>query len=82
MSDAAGRIVRTERLPAGTDLRERAPQPPEPVRALFGEMRVAASAFARAAREAQRTGDSTPAWKSLAVLGGYCSACHAAYRLQ
>jgi len=58
------------------------PQPPEPVRALFGEMQVAATAFARAAREAQRTGDSGPAWKSLAVLGGYCSACHAAYRLQ
>ena len=58
------------------------PQPPEPVRALFGEMKVAATAFARAAREAQWTGDAAPAWKSLAVFGGYCSACHAACRLQ
>jgi hypothetical protein len=58
------------------------PQPPEPVRAMFSGMQEAARAFVRAARNVPRTGDPTPAWKSLAALAGYCSACHAAYRLE
>jgi hypothetical protein len=53
-----------------------APSPPPQVRAMFDEMHNAARAFIIDARVATRTKDPTAAWKSLAALGGTCSACH------
>ena len=51
------------------------------VRAMFDEMHSAARAFVIDAREASRSKDPTAAWKSLAALGGTCSACHLVYRI-
>jgi hypothetical protein len=58
------------------------PAPPEAVSAMFVNMHDAARQFAAEARKARNTGDPTPAWKSLAAVAEYCSACHAAYRLE
>jgi cytochrome c556 len=57
------------------------PSPPPEVRAMFDEMHAAARAFVVDARVASRTKDPTAAWKSLAALGGTCSACHVVYRI-
>jgi hypothetical protein len=57
------------------------PSPPPEVRAMFDEMHAAARAFVVDARTASRTKDATAAWKSLAALGGTCSACHVVYRI-
>jgi hypothetical protein len=57
------------------------PSPPSEVRAMFDEMHRAARAFVMDARAASRTKDPTAAWKSLAALGGTCSACHVVYRI-
>jgi cytochrome c556 len=57
------------------------PSPPPAVRAMFDEMHTAARAFVIDARAASRTKDPTAAWKSLAALGGTCSACHVVYRI-
>jgi hypothetical protein len=57
------------------------PSPPPEVRAMFDEMHSAARAFVVSARGASRTKDPTAAWKSLAALGGTCSACHIVYRV-
>jgi hypothetical protein len=57
------------------------PSPPPEVRAMFDEMHAAARAFVVDARAASRTKDPTAAWKSLAALGGTCSACHVVYRI-
>ena len=57
------------------------PSPPPEVRAMFDEMHTAARAFVIDARAASRTKDPTTAWKSLAALGGTCSACHVVYRI-
>jgi hypothetical protein len=57
------------------------PSPPPEVRAMFDEMHSAGRAFVISARRASRTKDPTAAWKSLAALGGTCSACHIVYRV-
>ena len=57
------------------------PSPPPEVRAMFDEMHSAARAFVIDARAASRSKDPTAAWKSLAALGGTCSACHVVYRI-
>ena len=57
------------------------PSPPPEVRAMFDEMHAAARAFVVDARGASRTGDPAAAWKSLAALGGTCSACHVIFRV-
>ena len=57
------------------------PSPPPEVRAMFDEMHTAARAFVIDARAASRSKDPTAAWKSLAALGGTCSACHVVYRI-
>jgi hypothetical protein len=57
------------------------PSPPPEVRAMFDEMHNAARAFVTDARAASRSQDPTAAWKSLAALGGTCSACHVVYRI-
>jgi hypothetical protein len=57
------------------------PSPPPQVRAMFDEMHTAARAFVIDARAASRTNDPTAAWKSLAALGGTCSACNVVYRI-
>jgi hypothetical protein len=57
------------------------PPPPPEVRAMFDEMHNAARVFVLDARAASRSKDSTAAWKSLAALGGTCSACHVVYRV-
>jgi hypothetical protein len=57
------------------------PSPPPEVRAMFDEMHTAARAFVVDARAASRSKDPTAAWKSLAALGGTCSACHVVYRI-
>ena len=58
------------------------PSPPPEVRAMFDEMHAAARVFVGDARGASRTKDPTAAWKSLAALGGTCSACHVVYRIE
>ena len=57
------------------------PSPPPEVRAMFDEMHTAARAFVIDARAASHSKDPTAAWKSLAALGGTCSACHVVYRI-
>jgi hypothetical protein len=57
------------------------PSPPPEVRAMFDEMHAAARVFVGDARGASRTEDPTAAWKSLAALGGTCSACHVVYKI-
>jgi mono/diheme cytochrome c family protein len=57
------------------------PSPPPEVRAMFDEMHAAARVFVVDARAASRSKDPAAAWKSLAALGGTCSACHAVYRI-
>jgi hypothetical protein len=57
------------------------PSPPSEVRAMFDEMHAAARIFVTDARVASRTNDPAAAWKSLAALGGTCSACHLLYRI-
>jgi|HubBroStandDraft_5_1064220.scaffolds.fasta_scaffold00318_16 hypothetical protein len=57
------------------------PPPPPEVRAMFDEMHSAARAFVIAARAASRSKDPAAAWRSLAALGGTCSACHVVYRI-
>jgi cytochrome c556 len=57
------------------------PSPPPEARAMFDEMHTAARAFVNDARAASRSRDTAAAWRSLAALGGTCSACHAVYRI-
>jgi hypothetical protein len=57
------------------------PSPPPEVHAMFDEMHAAARTFVIDARAAFRTNNPADAWKSLAALGGTCSACHVAYRV-
>jgi len=57
------------------------PSPPPEVRAMFELMHAAAREFSANARQIGSGGDVTKAWKSLAALGGTCTACHAAYRI-
>ena len=57
------------------------PSPSPEVRAMFDEMHAAARGFVAHAREASRTNDPAPAWKSLAALGGTCTGCHVVYRV-
>jgi hypothetical protein len=58
------------------------PAPPQAVSAMFVSMHDAARKFAAEARKARNSGDPMPAWKALAAVAEYCSACHATYRLE
>ena len=57
------------------------PSPPPEVRAMFDAMHAAARVFVVDARAASRSKNPTSAWRSLAALGGTCSACHVVYRI-
>jgi len=57
------------------------PSPPPEVRAMFELMHAAAREFSANARLVTSGGDAAKAWKSLAALGGTCTACHAVYRI-
>ena len=57
------------------------PSPPPEVRAMFDGMHAAARTFVIDARTASGSKDPSAAWKSLAALGGTCSACHLVYRI-
>lgn len=59
-----------------------APNPPEPVRAMFVGMKTASQHFADEARQAAAAGNPKAAWAALSTLAGFCTSCHAAYRLE
>lgn len=78
--------IAEERL--GLSSRERHTSPamaghmPEEMQARGTAMHRAASAFARAAREAGAGGETRPALAALARVNAHCVACHAAYRVR